>query len=162
MKITGVMIEYYFVCKKKLWYFTNQIQMENEHENVLIGKTIDETSYAQERKHILIDGTINIDFIRQQKQIHEVKKSKSIEQATVWQVKYYLYYLKKLGMDEISGVIDYPLLRRNLVVELDENDEKEIEQIISKIGNIVAMPSPPDTKRMRICSKCAYFELCFI
>lgn len=162
MKITGVMIEYYFVCKKKLWYFTNQIQMENEHENVHIGKAIDENSYAQERKHILIDGTINIDFIRQKNQIHEVKKSKSIEQATIWQVKYYLYYLKKLGMEGVTGVIDYPLIRQNLVVELEENDEKEIEQIISEIESIVAMPSPPITKRMRICSKCAYFELCFI
>lgn len=74
MKITGVMVEYYFICKKKLWYFANQIQMENEHENVLIGRMIDENSYIQERKNILIDGTINIDFIRKHRQIHEVKK----------------------------------------------------------------------------------------
>jgi len=162
MKITGVMVEYYFVCKKKLWYFTNQIQMENEHENVLIGRMIDENSYAQERKNILIDGTINIDFIRKNKQIHEVKKSKSIEEATIWQVKYYLYYLKKLGLDGVTGVIDYPLLRQNLVVELDESDEEKIEEIIRDIESIVTTPSPPTSKKMRICSKCAYYELCFI
>ncbi|NLX76425.1 MAG: CRISPR-associated protein Cas4 [Clostridiaceae bacterium] len=162
MKITGVMVEYYFICKKKLWYFANQIQMENEHENVLIGRMVDETSYIQEKKNILIDGTINIDFIRKHKQIHEVKKSKSIEEATIWQVKYYLYYLKKLGMEDIKGVIDYPLLRRNLIVELDENDEEKIEEVIRDIENIVAMPSPPAANKMKICSKCAYYELCFI
>ena len=162
MKITGVMAEYYFICKKKLWYFANQIQMENEHENVLIGRTIDENSYNQEKKNILIDGTINIDFIRKHRQIHEVKKSKSIEEATVWQVKYYLYYLKKFGMENIIGVIDYPLLRRNLVVELDKNDEEKIEEVIKDIESIVAMPSPPTANKMKICSKCAYYELCFI
>ena len=162
MKITGVMVEYYFICKKKLWYFTNQIQMENEHENVAIGKIIDENSYSSEKKHLLIDGTINIDFIRQYKQIHEIKKSKSIEQASIWQVKYYLYYLKKLGLDGITGIIDYPLLRKNFVVELDEKDEQEIENIINNIENIVSKPVPPEVGKMKICSKCAYFELCFI
>ena len=27
-RITGVMVYYYFVCKRKLWYFSNEIQME--------------------------------------------------------------------------------------------------------------------------------------
>lgn len=162
MRITGVMLEYFFICKKKLWYFKNQIQMENEHENVAIGKVIDENSYPYENKHLLIDGTINIDFIRQHKQIHEVKKSKSIEEATIWQVKYYLYYLKNLGMDGVSGVIDYPLLRRNIFIELEEGDEQKIREIITNIENIVSLPVPPAMEKMKICRQCAYYELCFI
>jgi CRISPR-associated exonuclease Cas4 len=111
---------------------------------------------------LLIDGTINIDFIRQHKQIHEVKKSKSIEEASIWQVKYYLYYLKNLGMEGISGIIDYPLIRRNVVVELEENDELKIQELIANIEHIVSLPVPPTTEKMKICSQCAYFELCFI
>jgi len=162
LKITGVMVEYYFICKKKLWYFTNQIQMENEHDNVLIGRMIDVNSYVQEKKNVLIEGTINIDFIRKSKQIHEVKKSKSIEEASVWQVKYYLYYLKKLGMEDVKGVIDYPLLRKNLIVELEKEDEEKIEEIIKDIKNIINRPLPPSVNRMKICKNCAYYELCFI
>lgn len=39
-RITGVMIYYYFVCKRKLWYFCHDIQMENvsQNENVQLGK----------------------------------------------------------------------------------------------------------------------------
>ncbi|AGI39648.1 CRISPR-associated protein Cas4 [Thermoclostridium stercorarium subsp. thermolacticum DSM 2910] len=162
VKVTGVMMEYYFVCKKKLWYFANQIQMENENENVLIGRMIDENSYIQEKRNILIDGTINIDFIKKYKQIHEVKKSKSIEEAAIWQVKYYLYYLKRLGIEEVTGIIDYPLLRKNLVVKLEENDEEKIEKIIRDIVEIVTNPSPPSVNRMKICKNCAYYELCFV
>ena len=156
------MVEYYYICKKKLWYFANQIQMENEHENVAIGKAIDENSYPDEKKHLLIDGTINVDFIRQHKQIHEVKKSKSIEEASVWQIKYYLYYLEKLGMEGVSGVIDYPLLRKNVVVELNDDDRNEIDKILTSIENLVSEPVPPETEKKKICNQCAYYELCFI
>ena len=61
--ISGMMIYYYIVCKKKLWYFYNQIQMETESENVKIGKVIDENTYEREEKHINIDDIIIIVFI---------------------------------------------------------------------------------------------------
>lgn len=91
--ITGMMIYYYFVCKRKLWYFCHELNMENENENVVIGKILDENSYSRETKHINIDDTITIDFIKEKNIIHEVKKSRAIEEAGIWQTKYYLYYL---------------------------------------------------------------------
>ena len=66
-KVTGVMIYYYFVCKRKLWYFCHEIRMEAENEDVLLGKLLDESSYGKNEKHINIDNVINIDFIRDQK-----------------------------------------------------------------------------------------------
>lgn len=73
-KITGVMIYYYFICKRKLWYFCHQITMEDGNENVQLGKLLDENSYARDDKHINIDDVINIDFIREKKELHEVKR----------------------------------------------------------------------------------------
>lgn len=49
-KITGVMVYYYFVCKRKLWLFGNDLDMEHTSELVGIGKLIDETSYSREKK----------------------------------------------------------------------------------------------------------------
>ena len=45
---------------------------------------LDENSYARDDKHINIDDVINIDFIREKKELHEVKKSKAIEEAGIW------------------------------------------------------------------------------
>lgn len=53
-KITGVMIYYYFICKRKLWYFCHQITMEDGNENVQLGKLLDENSYARDDQSILI------------------------------------------------------------------------------------------------------------
>ena len=78
-RITGVMIYYYFVCKRKLWYFCHEIRMEAENEDVILGKILDESSYSKNEKHINIDNIINIDFISEHKELHEVKKSKAAE-----------------------------------------------------------------------------------
>ena len=137
-RITGVMIYYYFVCKRKLWYFCHDIRMETENEDVILGKILDESSYKKKDKHINIDDIINIDFISEHKELHEVKKSKAVEEAGIWQVKYYLYYLQKRGDIEI------------------------LERIILEITEIKHTDIPPICENSKLCKKCAYFDLCII
>lgn len=127
--VTGIMVYYYQVCKRKLWYFYHEIQMEQENENVIIGKILDEESYQRDDKHINIDNVINIDFIRAKGVLHEVKKSRKIEEASILQVRYYLYYLRERGVLGIKGKIDYPLLKQNIDVELTEEDIIQIKKI---------------------------------
>ena len=161
-RITGVMIYYYFVCSRKLWYFCHQINMEDENENVQLGKLLDENSYKRDDKHIEIDGIINIDFIHEKNELHEIKKSKSIEEAGIWQVKCYLYYLKKRNVDGLHGVIDYPLLKKNVDVELSDEDCKKLDDIIKEIISVKNQEYPPKLEEKKICKKCAYYDLCFI
>ena len=161
-EITGVMIYYYEVCKRKLWYFYNEIQMEQGNENVEIGKTIDEETYRRDKKHINIDNIINIDFIRSKGILHEVKKSNKIEEASILQVKYYLYFLKKKGVGNIKGKIDYPLLKQSIDVELSEEDIINIEDILKDIKDIVELKTPYPLEKKKICKSCAYYDLCFI
>lgn len=164
-KITGVMVYYYFVCKRKLWLFVNDVTMEQNSELVGIGKLIDETSYKREKKHILIDENINIDFLRDWKVIHEVKKSRKIEEASKWQLKYYIWLLKKKGVAIEKGILDYPLLRRREEVFLTDEDEEKLQVILKEIDAIMLLKLPPASNKKsicRICRKCAYYELCYI
>lgn len=160
--ITGVMVYYYEICHRKLWYFYHEIQMEQGNENVNIGKVLDEFSYKKDEKHINIDNVVNIDFIRSKGKIHEIKKSRKIEQASILQVKYYLFYLRERGVEGITGQIDYPLLKKTVEVELLSEDISEIENILKKIENIVACKTPPELVKKNICKSCAYCDLCFI
>lgn len=140
----------------------NDINMESENEDVMLGKLLDESSYKKDDKHINIDNIINIDFIREHRELHEIKKSKAIEEAGIWQVKYYLYYLKKKGVTGLKAKIDYPLIKKNVVVELTEEDEHFIEEIIRDILDIKKQLVPPEFESKKICSKCAYHDLCLI
>ncbi|MBQ8802545.1 MAG: CRISPR-associated protein Cas4 [Tyzzerella sp.] len=161
-RITGVMIYYYFVCQRKLWYFCHEINMEAQNDNVLLGKILDESSYQRDEKHINIDNVINIDFVRENKELHEIKKSKAVEEASIWQVKYYLYYLKQRGVDGLKGKIDYPLLKKTLIVELTDEDIEKLDQVINKIVEIKKQENTPQFLATKLCKNCAYHDLCLI
>lgn len=162
MRITGTMFYYYFVCRRKLWCFYNNITLEDESEKVLLGKLIDESAYGREHKHIMIGETVNVDFIKDWKVLHEIKKSKSIEEASIWQVKYYLYFLNQQGIQIEKGILDYPKIKKREEIVLQDGDIEKIEAIMRSIEEIVLqekMPPPIDSK---ICKSCAYYEYCFI
>lgn len=162
MNITGIMVYYYFICERRLWYFTNQINMEQNSELVQIGKLIDESTYKKEKKGIMIDNTINIDFINNGAVLHEVKKTKSIEDAGIWQLKYYMYYLEKKGIENIKAEIDFPLLREKREIVLENGDKEILENVVKNIENIVRQDKPPKIINSKICKKCSYFDLCYV
>ena len=160
--ITGLRVYYYEVCKRKLWYFVNEIQLEENNSNVILGKLLEENTYTRDEKKINIDGVINIDFIRSKKILHEIKKSNSIEPASLLQVQYYLYYLEKKGLIGLKGILDYPLLKQTVEVNLTDEDRENLDNIIIGIKEILRKESPPALEKKGICKKCAYFDLCFV
>ena len=160
LNFTGTQINYYFVCHRKLWLFTKDIRFEDENEYVQLGRLIDENTYKRNKKQIEI-GKIKIDFIDNKGVIHEVKKSNKIERAHIQQVKYYILTLKRMGVENVTGEIDYPKLKKRETVLLTPEDEKEFEKIFSNIRAILDKPKPPAVIKKTICKKCAYYEFCF-
>jgi CRISPR-associated exonuclease Cas4 len=161
IEITATQINYYFVCERKLWYFSHQLNLESTSELVEIGKIIHETSYEREKKEIEI-GPIKIDFIGSDGVVREIKKSSKMESAHIWQLKYYLYYLNNLGVPNLKGEIVYPKQKQKTKVVLTEKDKKDIEEILESIEMIVSNTEvPPVINKVR-CKKCSYYELCYI
>jgi len=160
VRITGVKINYYHICKTKLWLFSHNINLEKENDNVAIGKLLHEDRYKKNSKNITIDG-ISIDFVKAGKklEIHEVKKSKKMDAADRAQLSFYLYYLKKKGF-EATGVLNYPLINKTERIELSQEDEIGIEKDIEDIKRIV-LGSIPAPERKKMCLKCAYQEFCY-
>ena len=163
LRIAGTQINYYFICKTKLWLFSHHIQMEQESELVSLGKIIHKDSYKRDKRDQTIDNLISFDFVRKSDilEIHEIKKSRKMSKAHHYQLLYYLYYLKNEKGITAIGIIDYPKIRRRETLKLDERKEKELENIIVRIGNILSNEMPAPDKRS-VCLKCAYYELCFV
>lgn len=158
LSYTGTQINYYFVCKKKLWLFSHNLEMEQTSDLVHVGKLVHETSYGRKFREVMIEN-IKIDFMEKGCEIHEIKKSKKIENAHVYQLLYYLYYLKKLGI-ATRGIINYPALRKTVEVELSEENEREMEGILGEIEQILSLENPPLVEKKSYCKKCSYYELC--
>ena len=160
--ITGVQVNYYFICKTKLWLFSHLATMEHTSDTVALGRVLHEGSYRRHKREVAI-GAIKIDFIKRGDEIvlHEVKKSRRMQAAHRYQMLYYLHYLKQRGV-KARGIINYPLIRRREEVTLGEEEEKEIEEILAEISRIVAAKAPPEAKKKRYCRKCSYFEFCWV
>lgn len=162
--VSGVQINYYFICKTKLWLYSHNIHLENESDNVKLGKLLHEESYKESKKEFLIDNKINIDFIEHKNgiiEVHEIKKSDKMIKSDKYQLLYYLYYLKKeKDIVNTVGILNYPLLKKTEQYTLTNKYEEKIEDIIKEINriNLKNMPKPKYTK---ICLKCAYREFCF-
>lgn len=157
--IGGLAFSYSILCPRKLWLYENNINLEETNENVRIGKNIEENYYKREKKNVLIDG-INIDYL-DNGVIYEIKKSSHSKDYAINQIKYYLYCLEKKGMENISGILKIPTERYQEKVVLTKEDRIFIEEQLMEIEKILN-GDIPKVERKKICSKCAYYEFCYI
>ena len=194
-KFTGSQINYYFICKRKLWLFSHNIELEPESDLVKLGKLLHENRYKRKMKEVQIDR-IKVDFMESRKVftedkgaevqtgesnfiqtresaqsnalpqkelvIHEVKRSKKMQDAHLNQLLYYMYYLKKTyAVNVLKGVLHYPLLNQNVEVLLTEERVKQMEEAILGIAQVNAMLRPPEATWKGYCRSCAYSDLCW-
>ena len=163
--MTGTHFNYYQVCKRKLWLFANGINMEDTSDLVYDGKLIHETSYPQRSERyeeVEIDG-IKIDYYdARNKVIHEMKRSDKVEEAHIWQVKYYIYVLERNGMKDVSGLLEYPTLRQTTKVELKDADRQKIVEMEKEITEIIQSDDCPPVIHSKICKNCSFFDFCYV
>lgn len=160
-RVGGNAINYYYTCKTQLWFFLHHITMEDTSEYVELGKLLQENYSEGEEKDIQFDE-ISLDILRPTKEIIEIKRSKEIKKSHIYQVKYYIYYLKKkYGLTDFKGKLTYPRVHKTYDVYLQPNDEEELENTVEEINNIFYMKTPPKPKMKKICRGCSYFQLCF-
>lgn len=164
MQITGTHFNYFQVCHRKLWLLANGINMEQNSDLVYAGKLIHEESYPQRSERyeeIEIDG-VKVDFYDvKRKVIHEIKKSDKVEQAHEWQLKYYLYVFECNGIDGVSGILEYPKLRKTTEVFLSDVDRETILDMELKIREIISDESCPPIEKKGICRNCSFFDFCY-
>ncbi|MDD4428481.1 MAG: CRISPR-associated protein Cas4 [Paludibacter sp.] len=162
--MTGTQFNYYQICHRKLWLFSNGINMEHTSDLVYEGKLIHESTYPQrsERYEELEIEGIKIDFYdARNKVIHEIKKSDKIEAAHEWQLKYYIYVLERQGVEGVTGLLEYPTMRHTAKVELTEADRQYIIRIEKEIEALVKADDCPPAINNKICNNCSYYEFCF-
>ncbi len=164
MQITGTHFNYFQVCHRKLWLFANGINMEQNSDLVFAGKLIHEESYPQRSERyeeIEIDG-VKVDFYdAKRKVIHEIKKSDKVEQAHEWQLKYYLCVFEHNGINGVSGILEYPKLRKTTEVFLSDIDRETIRDFELKIREIICDDTCPPLEKKGICQNCSYFDFCY-
>jgi len=174
MNITATHINYYHICRRKLWLISNGINMEHTSEIVADGKLLHESSYPQRaEKYQEIDlsfGLNNeielfgkIDFYNAKaKIIHEIKRSDKIEEAHEWQIKFYIYLLELNGIEGVTAILEYPKLRNTKEISLSFIDKEYLKVMFVKIAELMESETCPPRINSKICKSCSYYELCYV
>ena len=164
MRITATLVNLYNVCKREMWLHANGIRFEHTSDLVFEGKLIHEDSYPQRSgkyEEIELDG-IKVDFYDpKRKLIHEIKKSNKVEAAHEWQLKYYIYVFEQNGIEGVTGVLEYPTLRKTQEVVLSDVDRERIQEMEVDIQRIISDDDCPPLQKRGICRNCSYFDFCY-
>ncbi|CAM3367166.1 CRISPR-associated protein Cas4 [Rhodothermus bifroesti] len=174
--VTGTLVNYYVLCRRRVWLAVHGLWMEHESELVALGRLLDETSYTDELRHVNVEaegpeglrlaGRIDWAELRDGV-LHETKHSPRALEAHRWQLRFYLWLLKLLGVTRTDGQpfrgqLNFPRQRRTENIILEPEHETRLNEIVQAIYQTAtqALP-PPRLVNRRFCKKCAYEELCF-
>lgn len=161
VRITGLMVQYYHVCKRELWFMSRGIDIDRETTNIQRGTHVDETSYQDSRRSFMIDNRIQLDVL-DSGDVMEVKVSSTLEKPARMQLLFYLWYLREIHGVEKDGVLAYPTERKRESVRLDDSQIEQVESTIVGILNVVTQDQPPALEKKPYCDSCLYQDLCWM
>jgi len=158
-RVTGVMMQYYHVCKRELWFESRNLEIDRENPTVVTGTRVDETAYGESRRSLRL-GMIALDLLEDGRVV-EVKPSSALTEPARMQLSYYLWYLDRVASVEKEGVLAHPRERRRETVELTNERVREVEDAIRGIHEIVTAPTPPPAEEKPFCESCAFHDFCW-
>jgi len=164
MNINGTIINYYFHCKRQCYLHGNRLNMEDNSEQVKIGKAIhEERAENKNNTEIAIDN-IRLDKLTKE-YLTEVKKSDADAEAAKWQLLYYLKVLKTKGVIR-KGKLEFAEKNKKdkkiIIIELTDEVEKELDKYIDEIEQLLNQDRIPECINKSTCKKCVYYEYCYI
>jgi len=156
----------YNICKRQAWLMIRNLTADQDNAFLEIGRLIDETTYKREKKKIyLADIEAMLDMVTRKDGIYyiaEIKKSSKTMNTGIFQLKYYLYLLKRKKGVIAKGIIKIPKEKISKTVELTQEDEKKIDKILNEMETVLYSETLPSvTSDKRKCRVCAHYEFCF-
>lgn len=162
--VNGTLINYYLHCKRQCWLHGNRVNLEDNSEEVKIGKAIHEIKAEKSLQTELAIENIKVDKITKDYLV-EIKKSDADIDAVTWQVLYYLKVLKSKGIErkgKIEFVEENKTQNKVIYVEYGEDAERILNEMEENIEVLLEGELPTPKAKIGTCRKCAYYEYCYI
>jgi len=164
MKVNGTLVNYYFHCKRQCYLHGNRLNLEDESENVKIGKAIHEEKCDKERNREIIIDNIKLDKLTT-KYLTETKKSDADIEAAKWQLLYYLKILKSKGIIRKGKLEIVEKNKQNksiIIVNLTDEIEQRLNMIEKEIIKLIDGNNVPEVINDKKCKQCAYYAYCYL
>ena len=164
MQVNGTLINYYFHCKRQCYLHGNRLNLEDNSEQVKIGKAIHEEKSADKSNSEIAIDNIRLDKLTKE-YLTEVKKSDADVEAAKWQLLYYLKVLRSKGIER-KGKLEFVEKNKGdkkiVIIELSDENEVKLDDYVMKIESLIMGDEIPEVLNKGKCKKCAYYEYCYI
>jgi len=160
--LTGTIVNYYTHCQRQCWLFYHRLNLEDNSEDVRIGKILHELK-SEGKEEIALDG-IKLDKLTAE-YVTEIKKSDADLAAAKAQLEFYLVVLYDKGIIRKGRLVCLEKNKQSKSVHtlmLTEEEIKERKAHYRQIEDFLEQELPPPPVKKPICKKCAYYEYCFI
>ena len=165
MKVTGTIINYYFHCKRQCYLFAKRINLEDNSEDVRMGKVLHEIRAKDNKNSEIKYENIVLDKVTS-KYVEEYKKSDADPEAAKMQLLFYLKQLEDKGITKEGKLIynekNNKEGKKIEIVKLDERNIKKLDNCIKEIEELLKQDNVPDIEKDKKCKKCAYYEYCYL
>lgn len=165
MKITGTIINYYFHCKRQCYLFANRINLEDNSEDVRIGRVLHEIRAKDNKDAEIKYENIVLDKVSS-KYIEEYKKSDADTKAAQMQLIFYLKQLQDKGITKEGKLIYNEKNKKDgkktEIIELDDSNINKLNKCIEDIEQLVNQEKVPDVEKDKKCKRCAYYDYCYL
>lgn len=163
MEVNGTLINYYIHCSRQCYLHAYKLNLENNSEDVKLGKALHESKYVNDENAEITIENIRLDKLTKEYLI-ETKKSDADIEASHWQLIFYLHKLKEKGIEK-KGKLEFIQKnkeKKTLIIVLDQQLENELLMKIREIKDLLNNERIPNVIEMKHCKKCAYYEYCYI
>ena len=165
MKITGTIINYYFHCKRQCYLFANRINLEDNSEDVRIGRVLHEIRAKDNKDAEIKYENIVLDKVSS-KYIEEYKKSDADTKAARMQLIFYLKQLQDKGITKEGKLIYNEKNKKDgkktEIIELDDSNINKLNKCIEDIEQLVNQEKVPDVEKDKKSKRCAYYDYCYL
>lgn len=163
MRVNGTLMNYFFHCKRQCYLHGNRLNLEDNSEQVKIGKALHEERDKSENTEIALEN-VRLDKLSKE-YLTEVKKSDADVEAAKWQLLFYLKILKDKGVirkGKLEFIEKEKTNKKIVYVELTPEAEQELNVYIQQIEELLLQDKIPEVLNKPKCKKCAYYEYCYV
>ena len=163
MKINGTIINYYYHCKRQCYLFSNRINMEDNSEDVRIGRVLHEIRAKDEKNAEIKYENMVLDKINKQN-IEEYKKSDADIEAAEMQLLFYLKNLEDKGIKREGRLIfeEKNKAGKSEKVVLNDKSRNKLNNCIKDIEKLLGQSEIPKVEKKKTCKRCSYYDYCYI
>ena len=162
LNINGLLFQHIHLCPTRTWLHYHRIDCAHLNRHMQAGLLLHATAYGGEGSRGDFGLGLSPDVIDfRQREISEVKRSNSHEDATIAQLRFYLAVMEQATGQSWIGIVRYPRSRRTKRITLDAQAKTELCKDFEHIERVIAQPQPPMKVDKPICKHCAYRMLCW-